>query len=472
VLKRYYANGGTELTSGRRYLYDGWNLVAEYEDTGVTAPGSLKRTYTWGLDIARSLSDAGGVGALLQIADHPTGKTYLPAYDGNGNVAALFDAADGTVAAAYEYSPYGEFFRCEGTYARENSFRFSTKFTDDETGLVYYGRRYYSPSQGRFLGRDPKMEKGGLNLYGFCLNNPINLWDYLGMEAPWWIPRAGEEAETTEERDGVVYRQWWRGELTGREGDDETEWVLVSEAPETSALYPGGSFPGNGSGNATRGMPEVVDFVPPIIGIGIIVAGSTPVGMPQQYKKQTFVSRLDAIYRSGILQRTYVNPAMLPGGSANSGSGVVFQQHLEARELSPQPVTGTRDILDDLGRVGRVDVITIAAHGAPGYLNLDGGRAGQLTRALGNANIAEDKDFWVSVRKSLNPGAVVVLLACEFGQDDQGVRAMKHIALLTGATVVAPTGFYAINGPDYSVVPGPHTPPSTPMGFIVVPPFP
>jgi RHS repeat-associated protein len=120
------------------------------------------------------------VGALLQIADHSTGKTYLPAYDGNGNVAALFDASDGTVAAAYEYSPYGESLRCEGTFARENSFRFSTKFTDDETGLVYYGRRYYSPSQGRFLGRDPIEEQGGLNLYGFCGNSPIDRWDLLG----------------------------------------------------------------------------------------------------------------------------------------------------------------------------------------------------------------------------------------------------------------------------------------------------
>lgn len=41
-----------------------------------------------------------------------------------------------------------------------------------------------SPSQGRFLGRDPKKEQGGLNLYGFVLNNPVNLWDYLGMLPP------------------------------------------------------------------------------------------------------------------------------------------------------------------------------------------------------------------------------------------------------------------------------------------------
>jgi len=43
------------------------------------------------------------------------------------------------------------------------------------------GRRYYSPSQGRFLGRDPIEESGGLNLYGFVGNNPINRWDLLGM---------------------------------------------------------------------------------------------------------------------------------------------------------------------------------------------------------------------------------------------------------------------------------------------------
>jgi hypothetical protein len=44
------------------------------------------------------------------------------------------------------------------------------------------GRRYYSPSQGRFLGRDPIEESGGINLYGFCGNNAINRWDLLGME--------------------------------------------------------------------------------------------------------------------------------------------------------------------------------------------------------------------------------------------------------------------------------------------------
>jgi RHS repeat-associated protein len=43
------------------------------------------------------------------------------------------------------------------------------------------GHRYYSPSLGRFVSRDPLEEQGGLNLYAFCGNNGVNRWDVLGM---------------------------------------------------------------------------------------------------------------------------------------------------------------------------------------------------------------------------------------------------------------------------------------------------
>jgi RHS repeat-associated protein len=89
----------------------------------------------------------------------------------------------GSVAAAYEYSPFGEQLRSDApdSVVADQPFRFSTKYTDSETGLVYYGRRYYDAKQGRFVGRDPIEEKGGLNLYAFVTNNPTNRWDYLGM---------------------------------------------------------------------------------------------------------------------------------------------------------------------------------------------------------------------------------------------------------------------------------------------------
>ena len=174
------SNGGVILW--RRFLYDGWSLVAEYS---ISSPSSLVlcRSYTWGLDIARSLTDAGGVGALLQIADHASGKRFLPIYDGNGNIAALVNASSGVVAAVYEYSPFGEQLRADvnDSAIADQPFRFSTKYYDAETSYYDYGHRYYAPTIGQFLGRDSIEEKGGLNLYGFCGNNAVNGYDVLGM---------------------------------------------------------------------------------------------------------------------------------------------------------------------------------------------------------------------------------------------------------------------------------------------------
>jgi len=56
--------------------------------------------------------------------------------------------------------------------------------TKSASGVRYYGRRYYDPKDGRFVGRDPIAEQGGLNLYAFVMNNPANAWDYLGMNTP------------------------------------------------------------------------------------------------------------------------------------------------------------------------------------------------------------------------------------------------------------------------------------------------
>ena len=59
--------------------------------------------------------------------------------------------ANGAVAAQYEYGPFGELIRATGPMAKVNPFMFSTKFYDWETGLYYYGYRYYNPSTGRWL---------------------------------------------------------------------------------------------------------------------------------------------------------------------------------------------------------------------------------------------------------------------------------------------------------------------------------
>ena len=90
---------------------------------------------------------AGGVGGLLEVSCYGSATTNcFPTFNGNGKVAALINAADGTVAANDEYAAFGEPVRVTGVMARNNPFRFSTKYADDESDLLYYDYRYYKPS--------------------------------------------------------------------------------------------------------------------------------------------------------------------------------------------------------------------------------------------------------------------------------------------------------------------------------------
>jgi len=159
ISKKVGAAGSGVATNDLRFVYDGWNLVAI-----LNSDFSLFTSFAWGLDLSGTMQGAGGVGGLLWMTV-PSGTnagTYFYAYDGNGNVMALVSAADGSVAAHYEYGPFGELIRATGPMAKVNPFRFSTKHQDEETGLVYYGYRYYDPSTGRWPSRDPIGEFGHL----------------------------------------------------------------------------------------------------------------------------------------------------------------------------------------------------------------------------------------------------------------------------------------------------------------------
>ena len=64
--------------------------------------------------------------------------------DNNGNVTKYIDE-NGNVVAAYEYDDFGRLLSSSGPMAEVFRHRFSTKYYDDETGLYYYGYRFYSP---------------------------------------------------------------------------------------------------------------------------------------------------------------------------------------------------------------------------------------------------------------------------------------------------------------------------------------
>jgi RHS repeat-associated protein len=60
-------------------------------------------------------------------------------------------------------------------------FRYQTKWYDAESQQYYFGYRYYDPRVGRWLSRDPLGEQGGVNLYAYCGNDPVNRHDPLGL---------------------------------------------------------------------------------------------------------------------------------------------------------------------------------------------------------------------------------------------------------------------------------------------------
>lgn len=174
--KSYTHNGsGYVLQTQAKFFYDGWNLLMELDGSNAQ-----QRSYVWGLDLSGSLHGAGGVGGLLMVVPSSATAQFV-ASDGNGNVAGLVDTTSGAFTTWYEYGPFGEPIRANGLLAKGNPFRWSSKFTDDESDLVYYGHRYYNPHTGRWPNRDPIGEKGGVNMYGFVANSPVNARDLLGL---------------------------------------------------------------------------------------------------------------------------------------------------------------------------------------------------------------------------------------------------------------------------------------------------
>jgi RHS repeat-associated protein len=174
-----FQGGGSGMT-GTVYFYDGWNVAAECSIGSSSY--TLARTYTWGPDLSGTFQGAGGVGGLLavEIETGTDAGVYYPLCDGNGNVTDYMDNSYDLVAH-YEYDPFGEEVVATGSHASLFNYRFSTKPMDAETGLYYYGYRYYDPVTGRWSSRDPVEEDGGLNLYAFVWNDGITAIDVLGL---------------------------------------------------------------------------------------------------------------------------------------------------------------------------------------------------------------------------------------------------------------------------------------------------
>jgi RHS repeat-associated protein len=181
ISKDYTWSGASwTLTNEVRYVWDGMAVLQERD--GANA---VQVTYTRGLELSGTMQGAGGIGGLLARTDS-SGTAFYHS-DAGGNVTTMTDSS-GNVVARYLYDPFGNLLAKSGALADVNKYRFSSKEVHPNSGLYYYGYRFYEPNLQRWLNQDPIREAGGMNLYGFVHNDPINAIDSLGLVEPRFNP--------------------------------------------------------------------------------------------------------------------------------------------------------------------------------------------------------------------------------------------------------------------------------------------
>jgi RHS repeat-associated protein len=97
-----------------------------------------------------------------------------------GSVRFVVNATTGAVVQALDYDDFGRVV--SDTAPGFQPFGFAGGLFDADTGLVRFGARDYDPTVGRWTSKDPIGFRGGLNLYAYCENNPINCVDPTGNE--------------------------------------------------------------------------------------------------------------------------------------------------------------------------------------------------------------------------------------------------------------------------------------------------
>jgi RHS repeat-associated protein len=143
-----------------RFFYDSANILQERNDDG-----SVGASFLPGLRLDAMYGRTKGV----VKTEYLTNKS--------GTTIGITDAA-GNLVTCYSHEPYG---KSTQTGAADDNSRAFTGREDDATGLLYYRARYYDPASGRFISEDPIGVFGGLNLYRYLDNDPINFTDPSGL---------------------------------------------------------------------------------------------------------------------------------------------------------------------------------------------------------------------------------------------------------------------------------------------------
>lgn len=155
--------GETEDEKIQEYLYDNEDIVAIYDGKG------------------RGTFFVHGPGIDEPLSVVQKGETYYYLFDGLGSVTGLTDN-EGKIVQQYEYDSFGN-LKQEGNKVKQ-PYAFTGREFDKETGLYFYRARYYDPTVGKFVSRDPVVGfisfPQSLNRYQYVYNNPVGFIDPSG----------------------------------------------------------------------------------------------------------------------------------------------------------------------------------------------------------------------------------------------------------------------------------------------------
>jgi len=248
----------TEGTNVEHYIYSGNHVVADLDETG-----GLLRTYVYGP----------GIDNLLSLTTYGAEtNTYYALKDRLNTVHALIDAS-GQIVERYEYDAWGRttVFDVNGNELMESAFGnrycFQGREIEWTTGLYYFRSRWYDPVTGRWLSKDPIGISGGLNLYAFCGNNPVNFVDPMGNFGYWF----GDHDGVTD----IGRRGTPISDQPGQAGEILEKYLPAGETfGQSHDAFVGFMVPDVGNGIAATVVEKSIDTVVNIPSMPIIYGGA------------------------------------------------------------------------------------------------------------------------------------------------------------------------------------------------------